>query len=148
MNNEITRMTELVELLNKASISYYQDSVSIMTDYEYDKLYDELVLLESKTKFVLENSPTINVEASVSKSLVKVEHTEPMLSLFKTKNVDDLESFVSDHDGVLSWKLDGLTIVLKYNHGRLVQGVTRGNGIIGEDVTNNVLKFKNIPKKI
>ena len=102
-----------------------------MTDYEYDKLYDELVKLEEETNTVLSNSPTINVETEVSNTLEKVEHPSPMLSLAKTKSVDELVSFIGDKKGVLSWKLDGLTIVLTYRDGKLFSGVTRGNGIIG-----------------
>ena len=145
MNDKIKRMKELIETLNYASKMYYQFSDPIMTDYEYDKLYDELVLLEKETNTVFSNSPTVNVEVEVSKTLEKVEHSSPMLSLSKTKSIDDLISFIEDKEGLLSWKLDGLTIVLTYNNGKLVRGVTRGNGIIGEVVTENVKKFKNIP---
>ena len=145
MNDKINRIKDLVELLNKASVAYYIDSSPIMTDYEYDKLYDELVSLEKETGTVFANSPTVTVEASVSSSLEKVEHPSPMLSLGKTKNVDDLSDFLGDKKGLLSWKLDGLTIVLTYRDGKLYSGVTRGNGIIGEVVTNNVKRFKNIP---
>ena len=145
MEDKLNRMKELIELLNKASYMYYQESTPMMSDYEYDKLYDELVDLEKETNTTLSNSPTINVETSVSKNLEKVEHKEPMLSLGKTKSVDDLSSFLGDKDGLLSWKLDGLTIVLTYKDGKLYSGVTRGNGVIGEVVTNNVRMFKNIP---
>ena len=145
MNDKINRIKDLVELLNKASVAYYIDSSPIMTDYEYDKLYDELVSLEKETGTVFANSPTVTVEASPSSSLEKVEHPSPMLSLGKTKNVDDLSDFLGDKKGLLSWKLDGLTIVLTYRDGKLYSGVTRGNGIIGEVVTNNVKRFKNIP---
>lgn len=148
MDDKLTRMKELVDLLNKASISYYQYSESIMTDYEYDALYDELVNLENETKITLEDSPTINVEATVSDKLEKVEHAKPMLSLSKTKIVDELKDFLNDKDGLLSWKLDGLTIVLTYKKGKLFSGVTRGNGAIGEVVTKNVKQFKNIPLTI
>ena len=148
MEDKLKRMEELVELLNEASRYYYQYSSPIMTDYEYDKLYDELVKLEEETNTVLSNSPTINVEAEVSNTLEKVEHPSPMLSLAKTKSVDDLANFIGDKKGLLSWKLDGLTIVLTYRDGKLFSGVTRGNGIIGEVVTENVKKFKNIPHKI
>lgn len=148
MNDKLTRMKELVELLNKASIHYYQYSEPIMTDYEYDALYDELVQLENETKTTLEDSPTINVEATVSDKLEKVEHAKPMLSLSKTKIVEELKSFLNDKEGLLSWKLDGLTIVLTYKKGKLFSGVTRGNGTIGEVVTKNVKQFKNIPLTI
>lgn len=145
MEEKIKRMKELIEKLNYASKMYYQDSNPIMTDYEYDKLYDELVKLEEETNTVFSNSPTINVESEISQTLEKYEHPSPMLSLSKTKQIDDLISFIGDKEGVLSWKLDGLTIVLTYNNGKLVRGVTRGNGIIGEVVTENVKQFKNIP---
>ena len=145
MEEKLNRMKELIETLNYASKMYYQNSSPIMTDYEYDKLYDELVSLEHETKTVLSNSPTVNVETEVSVTLEKVEHKEPMLSLSKTKSVEDLKSFIGDKEGLLSWKLDGLTIVLTYRDGKLFRGVTRGNGIIGEVVTENVKQFKNIP---
>ena len=148
MEDKLKRMEELVDLLNEASIQYYQYSSPIMSDYEYDKLYDELVALENETQTTLSNSPTINVEAEVSDTLEKVEHPSPMLSLSKTKSVDDLKSFIGNKKGLLSWKLDGLTIVLTYKNGKLFRGVTRGNGIIGEVVTANVKKFKNIPLTI
>ena len=148
MNDKIKRMKELIDILNNASKLYYQFSTSIMTDFEYDRLYDELVELEKETNMVLSNSPTINVEPDVISSLEKVEHIEPMLSLSKTKDVIELGEFLADKEGLLSWKLDGLTIVLTYNDGKLVSGVTRGNGIIGELITENVKKFKNIPLTI
>lgn len=148
MNDKIARMKELIDLLNKASMLYYQKSTPMMTDYEYDKLYDELVSLEKETNMVFSNSPTINVEPTVSTELEKTTHPHPMLSLSKTKNPDDLVSFIGNKEGLLSWKLDGLTIVLTYENGKLVSGVTRGNGIIGEVVTENVKKSKNIPLSI
>lgn len=149
MEDKLTRMKELIELLNKASKLYYQENTSMMTDFEYDRLYDELVKLESETNTVLENSPTINVEPeSTSSSLTKVEHPSPMLSLGKTKSVDDLVDFIGDEEGLLSWKLDGLTIVLTYDNGFLTSGVTRGNGTIGELVTENVKQFRNVPLTI
>ena len=148
MNDKIARMKELINLLNKASMLYYQKSTPMMTDYEYDKLYDELVSLEKETNMVFSNSPTINVEPTISTELEKTTHPHPMLSLSKTKNPDDLVSFIGNKEGLLSWKLDGLTIVLTYENGKLVSGVTRGNGIIGEVVTENVKKFKNIPLSI
>ncbi len=148
MNDKIARMKELIDLLNKASMLYYQKSTPMMTDYEYDKLYDELVSLEKETNMVFSNSPTINVEPTVSTELEKTTHPYPMLSLSKTKNPDDLVSFIGNKEGLLSWKLDGLTIVLTYENGKLVSGVTRGNGVVGEVVTENVKKFKNIPLSI
>ena len=130
MNDKIARMKELIDLLNKASMLYYQKSTPMMTDYEYDKLYDELVSLEKETNMVFSNSPTINVEPTVSTELEKTTHPHPMLSLSKTKNPDDLVSFIGNKEGLLSWKLDGLTIVLTYENGKLVSGVTRGNGVV------------------
>ena len=148
MTEKIKRMKELIEILKDASKHYYQLSASIMSDFEYDRLYDELVELEKDTNMVLSNSPTINVEYEVSKSLEQIEHQEPMLSLSKTKNVEELKSFLGDNKGILSWKLDGLTIVLTYQDGKLIRGVTRGTGTIGEVVTENVKRFKNIPLTI
>ena len=148
MNEKNKRMKELIDLLNKASIAYYQNSEPIMTDFEYDKLYDELVELEKETNTVLSNSPTIRVEPEIQSTLQTVEHPAPMLSLGKTKSVDDLVAFIGDKEGLLSWKLDGLTIVLTYDKGVLVGGVTRGNGVVGEIVTENVKQFKNIPLTI
>ena len=148
MENKITRMKELIEILTEASKMYYQFSTSIMSDFEYDRLYDELVELEKETSMTLSNSPTINVEYEISKELEQVEHDSPMLSLSKTKSVDDLEDFLGDKEGLLSWKLDGLTIVLTYQDGKLYRGVTRGTGTIGEVITENVKTFKNIPLTI
>lgn len=148
MTEKINRMKELIEILNKASILYYQENTSIMTDYEYDRLYDELVELERITNMTLSNSPTINIEPTVSNTLDTIEHPEPMLSLAKTKDVNDLANFLNNKEGILSWKLDGLTIVLTYENGILINGVTRGNGTIGEIVTENVKQFKNVPLTI
>ena len=148
MDKKLNRMKELIEILNNASRLYYQYSTPIMTDFEYDKLYDELEKLEKETNTVLSNSPTQNVEPEAIDSLVKVEHPAPMLSLSKTKSISELASLLGNQVGLLSWKLDGLTIVLTYKDGKLSSGVTRGNGIIGEVVTENVKKFKNIPLTI
>lgn len=148
MEDKITRMKELISILNKASELYYQKNTIMMTDYEYDHLYDELVELEKETNMTLSNSPTINVEPEISSSLKQVEHPSPMLSLAKTKKVSELENFLGDKEGLLSWKLDGLTIVLTYKDGKLISGVTRGTGIIGELVTENVKQFKNVPLTI
>ncbi len=145
MENKINRMKEIINTLNNASEVYYRENTSLMTDYEYDHLYDELVELEKETNMTLSNSPTINIEPEVSNVLEKVEHPSPMLSLAKTKQVSELINFIGDKEGLLSWKLDGLTIVLTYENGKLVSGVTRGNGIIGEVVTENVKQFKNVP---
>lgn len=148
MDKKLNRMKELIEILNNASRLYYQYSTPIMTDFEYDKLYDELEKLEKETNTILSNSPTQNVEPEAIDSLVKVEHPAPMLSLSKTKSISELASFLGNREGLISWKLDGLTIVLTYKDGKLSSGVTRGNGIIGEVVTENVKKFRNIPLTI
>lgn len=148
MENKIARMKELIDILNKASELYYQKSTIMMTDYEYDHLYDELVELEKETNTTLSNSPTINVEPEISSSLKQVEHSKPMLSLAKTKSTKELANFLNNKEGLLSWKLDGLTIVLTYEKGKLISGVTRGTGVIGELITENVKKFQNIPLTI
>lgn len=142
------RIKELVECLNRAGRAYYQESREIMSNFEYDKLYDELVALEEETGMVLANSPTVNVGYEVLSELPKETHEKPMLSLDKTKEIEGLQSFLGDKDGMLSWKLDGLTIVLTYNGGKLVKAVTRGNGEVGEVVTNNAKTFKNVPLNI
>ncbi len=147
-NKEILRIKELVAQLNEASKAYYQDGKEIISNFEYDKLYDELDKLEKSTGFIMSDSPTINVGYEVLSNLPKERHESPMLSLNKTKSVDELSSFITGHDGVISWKLDGLTVVLTYNNGVLVKAVTRGNGEIGEVITNNAKVFKNIPLKI
>ncbi len=141
-------MKELVALLNKASEDYYQNNSSVMSDMEYDRLYDELVSLEKESGIVLSDSPTIKVGYEVLSNLTKVRHEKKMLSLDKTKDVEKLKDFLGENKGVLSWKLDGLTIVLKYENGSLVQALTRGNGEVGEDITHNAKVFKNIPIKI
>lgn len=142
------RMKELINILNNASRSYYQKNESLMSDFEYDKLYDELMKLEKDTGVILANSPTQNVGYTVLSNLTKVKHDEKILSLDKTKEPEKLKSWLENQEGVLSWKLDGLTIVLKYNNGELVQAITRGNGEVGEDITHNAKVFKNIPLKI
>lgn len=144
----INRIKELVEILNRASKAYYQEDNEIMSNYEYDALYDELVRLEKESGIVLSNSPTANVGYEVLSQLPKEKHPSPMLSLDKTKEVEVLADFLGDKEGVLSWKLDGLTIVLTYNGGKLVKAVTRGNGEIGEVITNNAKTFKNLPLNI
>ena len=142
------RIKELVEILNKAAKSYYVDAVEIMPNIEYDKLYDELVKLEKETNVVLSNSPTQNVGYETASELPKKAHESPMLSLDKTKSVTELEGWLGDSEALLSWKMDGLTIVLTYRGGELVEAVTRGNGIIGEVITNNAKNFQNVPLKI
>lgn len=142
------RMKELIEILTKASKAYYQEDREIMSDFEYDKLYDELNALEKETGIILSNSPTQKVGHQVLSSLKKIRHESPMLSLDKTKEVNALESFLGNNKGILSYKMDGLTVVLTYKNGELIQAVTRGNGEIGEDITHNAKFFKNIPLKI
>lgn len=136
---------ERIEYLNKAAKAYYKDDAEIISNFEYDKLYDELLDIEAKTGIIMSNSPTQNVGYEVLESLPKEAHPRPMLSLGKTKEVSELGSFLGDKEGVLSWKLDGLTIVLTYRNGTLEKAVTRGNGEIGEVVTSNAKVFVNIP---
>ena len=142
------RMKELVAVLNEASKAYYQKDTEIMSNLEYDRLYDELISLEKETGIVLANSPTVHVGYEVLSELEKQEHPAPMLSLDKTKEVSALISWLGNHEGVLSWKLDGLTVVLTYEGGELKNAVTRGNGEIGEVITNNAKTFVNVPKQI
>ncbi len=142
------RIEELVELLNKARKTYEQNDIEIMSNFEYDALYDELKSLEDETGYVMSKSPTMNVGYEVLSELPKERHASPMLSLDKTKETETLKSFLGDHDGLLSWKMDGLTNVLTYSKGELVKAVTRGNGEIGEIITNNAKVYKNIPLRI
>ena len=142
------RLQELTELLNKASRAYYQEAREIMSNYEYDQLYDELVELENELGIVLASSPTVTVGYEVLSELPKETHPSPMLSLDKTKEVSRLKEFVGNHDTLISWKLDGLTIVLTYQDGKLFKAVTRGNGEVGEVITNNAKAFKNLPLQI
>ena len=146
--DKIARIKELVEILSKASKAYYAEDVEIMSNFEYDKLYDELVSLEAETGMILANSPTQNVGYEVVSELPKEKHPARMLSLDKTKEVDALVSWLGDKKGLLSWKMDGLTVVLTYEDGKLVKAVTRGNGEIGEVITANAKTFVNIPKGI
>ncbi len=148
MTDKSKRIKELVKLLNEAAKAYYQEDREIMSNFEYDALYDELELLESETGILLSNSPTINVGYEVLGELPKTTHDIPMLSLNKTKETGELVSWLGSHTGILSWKLDGLTIVLTYNGGELTRAVTRGSGEIGEVITNNARVFTNIPLKI
>ena len=148
MEQKKLRMQELVELLNKASKAYYQDAAEIMSNFEYDKLYDELLALEQELGITMANSPTFNVGYEVLSELPKERHEKPMLSLDKTKEVSRLKEFLGQQKAFLSWKLDGLTIVLTYRNGKLEKAVTRGNGEIGEVITNNAKTFKNLPLKI
>ena len=145
---KIDRIHELVNILNKARYAYEQEDEEIMSNYEYDKLYDELKALEEETGTVLNNSPTVNVGYEVVSDLPKKKHQTPMLSLEKTKERDELIAFLNGREGVLSWKLDGLTVVLTYDNGVLTEAVTRGNGEVGEVVTANAKTFENLPRKI
>lgn len=146
--DSMKRMKELIPLLTQASRAYYQKDRELMSNYEYDKLYDELVKLEAETGITLAGSPTTMVGYEALEELPKEAHEKPMLSLDKTKDVETLRSFVGTHKTLLSWKLDGLTIVLTYQDGKLEKAVTRGNGVIGEVITNNARVFKNIPLQI
>lgn len=142
------RVKELVEILGEAARAYYQEDREVMSNKEYDALYDELAALEKETGIVLAGSPTVNVGYEVLSELEKVPHDSPMLSLDKTKNPEDLREWLGTQKGMLSWKMDGLTVVLTYRHGKLAQAVTRGNGMVGEKITNNARVFKNLPAQI
>lgn len=146
--NKVERIKELISILNEAGKAYYQESREIMSNLEYDALYDELVALEKETGVVYGNSPTINVGYELLSELPKEAHESPMLSLDKTKEPEALRSWLEGREGILSWKLDGLTIVLTYREGKLYKAVTRGNGEIGEVITNNARTFKNVPASI
>lgn len=147
-DEKLNRIRQLIDILNNASRAYYQESREIMTNYEYDALYDELIRLEEETGVVLANSPTANVGYEVLSDLPKESHPERMLSLDKTKDPDQLTAWLGEQEGVLSWKLDGLTIVLTYKDGKFNKAVTRGNGQVGEVVTNNARTFINLPLAI
>ncbi|MCL1878134.1 MAG: NAD-dependent DNA ligase LigA [Defluviitaleaceae bacterium] len=138
-------MKDLVKLLIDANRAYYEQNIEAISNREYDKLYDELLQLEEETGVRLAGSPTRKVGYEVVSGLKKAAHDTPMLSLDKTKEVEALVAFLKEHEGLLSWKLDGLTIVLRYDGGKLVRALTRGNGHIGEDVTHNARVFTNVP---
>ena len=142
------RIRELIGTLRAAGRAYYQESREIMSNFEYDKLYDELVSLEKETGIVFANSPTQNVGYEVVSALPKERHEKPMLSLNKTKSVEELADWLGGQTGLLSWKMDGLTIVLTNQNGTLVKAVTRGNGEIGEVITANAKAFVNVPLNI
>ena len=148
MEQKKQRMQELVQLLNQAGKAYYQDAKEIMSNHEYDRLYDELLVLEQELGITMANSPTVNVGYEVLSELPKERHEKPMLSLDKTKETDRLKEFVGEKKVVISWKLDGLTIVLTYENGELKKAVTRGNGEVGEVITNNAKVFQNVPLRI
>ena len=142
------RIDELVRRLNGASRAYYTDGAEIITNYEYDAMYDELLALEDETGYIRDDSPSINVGYETAAGLPKIVHEKKMLSLNKTKDREELKDWLGDQKGLLSWKLDGLTVGITYENGRLVQGVTRGNGTEGELITANVLACRNVPKVI
>lgn len=146
--DKIKRIKELVALLQKASYAYYGLDKPIMSDKEYDDLYDELVSLEKETECLLAGSPTQKVQGYVLDGFKKVEHSKPMLSADKTKEVSEVEKFIDNRDFYCSYKLDGLTLVVKYKDGKFVQGITRGNGTVGEDVTEQCRFIKNLPMEI
>lgn len=148
LDDKKRRIEELIETLNEASAAYYDEASEIMSNYEYDALYDELELLEKETGYTPLNSPTKNVGYTVQSELPKEMHRSRMLSLDKTKSREELAAWLGDHEGLLSWKLDGLTVVLTYEGGELVKAVTRGNGDIGEVITPNARVFVNVPKHI
>ncbi len=147
-SKDIARIKELTEQLRAAAKAYYADGVEIMPNLTYDRLYDELAGLEEKTGFSLASSPTRHVGYEVLSELPKERHESPMLSLDKTKSAEDLAAFLNGHEGVLSWKLDGLTVVLTYENGTLLKAVTRGNGEVGEVITQNARCFTNLPGSI
>ena len=144
----LARITELTDLLHKASEAYYAGNTELMSNLEYDRLYDELRELETRTGITLAGSPTASVEYTLAKELPKERHERPMLSLDKTKSREALRDWLGDHEGLLSWKMDGLTIVLTYQGRELVKAVTRGNGEVGEVITANARVFENIPLRI
>lgn len=148
MEDKMQRMKELIRTLGEAAKTYYQESREIMSNFEYDRLYDELQRLEQETGVILSGSPTQQVGYEVLSSLPKESHEQPMLSLDKTKSVEALAEWLGSQEGLLSWKLDGLTIVLTYEDGKLFKAVTRGNGEIGEVITNNARVFANVPLNI
>ena len=144
----LKEMRELVEELNIYAHAYYMEDTSLISDYEYDKKYDRLKELEKVTGIILANSPTINVGSETVSELEKVEHDHPMLSLDKTKDINEVESFMNGLPGLAMLKMDGLTISVKYIDGKLVAAETRGNGIIGENVLHTANSFVNLPKEI
>ncbi len=142
------RMRELITLLNEASRAYYAEDREIMSNFEYDRLYEELEALEQESGVTFADSPTVNVGYESVEELPKERHESPMLSLGKTKNREELRDWLADKEALLSWKLDGLTVVLTYREGKLQKAVTRGNGEVGEVITNNAKTFKNLPLSI
>ena len=147
-SKSLERMKELTVILKNASRAYYQEASEIMSNYEYDALYDELVELEKETGVILAGSPTQTVGYEVQSELPKRTHPSPMLSLDKTKEREALAQWLGDREGVMSWKMDGLTVVLTYENGELTDAVTRGNGEVGEVITANAKTFVNVPLRI
>ena len=145
-DSRIARMKELVGILNRAGRAYYVENQEIMSNLEYDRLYDELLSLEKETGTVLSSSPTQHVGYEAVDRLPKERHEKPMLSLDKTKDREALRTFIGSRKTLVSWKLDGLTVVLTYENGSLAKAVTRGNGIIGEVITPNARVFEKIPQ--
>ena len=146
--DKLNRIKELTEKLHKASVAYYQYDNPIMSDKQYDDLYDELEQLEKETNIVLAGSPTQKVQGFILKELDKVKHTKPMLSANKTKDINEIKKFIGNKQCVMSWKEDGLTIVLRFKDGKFVQAITRGTADVGEDVTHTMRTCKNIPLQI
>ena len=148
MQDQLNQMKKLIDLLDMASRAYYQEAREVMSDHEYDALYDTLLNLEKETGVVLSGSPTQKVGYQILSELPKVAHEQPMLSLDKTKSREDLREWLGDQEGVLSWKLDGLTVVMTYENGELRQALTRGNGEEGEQITENARTFLGLPLHI
>lgn len=148
MNKKVERIKHLTTYLNNCRNSYYNNSESLISDKEYDELFDELLALENETDVIMSNSPTQTVGYEVKSKLEKTTHSHPMLSLDKTKSIEDLKKFAGDKECLLMHKLDGLTVLLTYNNGELIKAETRGNGEVGEDITHNAKVFENIPLKI
>ena len=146
--NKIQKIKDLTAYLNRLRDKYYNESESMVSDFEYDKLYDELEVLEKETGFIMANSPTQSVGYEVKSELEKVNHTRPMLSAKKTKDIEELKQFMGNHDCVVSWKEDGLTVVLRYKNGKFIQAISRGNGEIGEDITHTMKTCRSIPLQI
>ena len=146
--DKIKRLKELTEILQKASFAYYGEDNPIMNDKEYDTFYDELSDLEKETSCILAGSPTQKVQGYILDGFKKVEHSKPMLSANKTKDIEDIKRFINNESFYCSYKLDGLTLVVKYADGKFTQGITRGNGLAGEDVTAQCRFIKNLPMQI
>lgn len=147
-DKDLSRLKSLTSELNKASVAYYQDDKPFMSDKNYDDLYDELEALENKMGISLAGSPTQKVQGFVLDGFKKVTHSKPMLSAAKTKDPAEIKKFLKDNKWYCSFKLDGLTLVVKYKNGKFIQGITRGNGTIGEDVTEACRFIQNLPMKI